>query len=73
MGASLFAQGKVTGQKDSLKLCHGRVRLYIRRKFFNPRVGRHWKAAEGAGGVTSPGEFKEKLDLVPWFGCHSGV
>ena len=44
---------------NGLRLCHGRVRLDIRKPLFSQRVVRQWHSCPGSGVVTVPGGVQE--------------
>ena len=61
-GVGLFSQKTSDRTRgNAVKLHQGRFRLEIRRNVFSERVVR---VAQGGGGVTVPGVFKEMLDVV---------
>ncbi|KFO57682.1 hypothetical protein N302_08012, partial [Corvus brachyrhynchos] len=49
---------------NGLKLCQGRFRLDIRKRFFPQRVAGHWNRLPGKEAVDAPflEEFKARLD-----------
>lgn len=54
------------GQEESLKFHLGRLRLYIRKKFFTKGVVKHWNRLP-RDVVESPSleVFKRRVDVVP--------
>ena len=65
VGVSLFSHVTSNRTRENvLKLLHGRFRLDVRKYFFSGRVVWLVQAAQGDGGVTNRGMFKECLDFV---------
>lgn len=49
-----------------LKLCHRRLRLGIRKRFFPQRVVGHWKSSPGKWSQQKPNSIQERLRQCTW-------